>query len=100
MGFLAAGVPFGVSIAFLVSSPLISEIAAIMLLGMGNFGLYIVSVYIVSGMIISVLAGYLADKFNLEKYLATYIYFIPTTQLLVVQVHACNASGGDNGIAY
>lgn len=73
MGFLAAGVPFGVSIAFLVSSPLISEIAAIMLLGMGSFGLYIVSVYIVSGTIISVLAGYLADKFNLEKYLALQI---------------------------
>lgn len=73
MGFLAAGVPFGVSIAFLVSSPLISEIAAIMLLSMGSFGLYIVSVYIVSGTIISVLAGYLADKFNLEKYLALQI---------------------------
>lgn len=70
MGFLAAGVPFGVSVAFLVSSPLISEIAAIMLLGMGSFGIYIVSIYIVSGTIISVLAGYLADKFHMEKYLA------------------------------
>ncbi len=70
MGFLAAGVPFGVAIAFLVSSPLISEIAAIMLLSMGSFGAYIVSIYIISGTIISVLAGYLADKFNIEKYLA------------------------------
>lgn len=70
MGFLAAGVPFGVSVAFLVSSPLISEIAAIMLLGMGSYGVYIVSIYIISGTIISVLAGYLADKFMLEKYLA------------------------------
>lgn len=70
MGFLAAGVPFGVSIAFLVSSPLISEIAAIMLLGMGSYGVYIVSIYIISGTIISVLAGYLADKFHVEKYLA------------------------------
>ncbi len=70
MGFLAAGVPFGVSIAFLVSSPLISEIAAIMLLGMGSYGAFIVSIYIISGTIISVLAGYLADKFHVEKYLA------------------------------
>ena len=70
MGFLAAGVPFGVIVAFLVSSPLISEIAAIMLLSMGSFGVYVVSVYIVSGTVISVLAGYLADKFHVEKYLA------------------------------
>ncbi len=70
MGFLAAGVPFGVSLAFLVSSPLISEIAAFMLLGMGEQGVYVVSVYIITGTIISVLAGYLADKFNIERYLA------------------------------
>lgn len=70
MGFIAAGVPFGVSMAFLVSSPLISEIAAIMLLAMGSYGAYIVSIYIISGTIISVLAGYLADKFNIERYLA------------------------------
>lgn len=69
MGFLAAGVPFGVSVSFLVSSPLISEIAAIMLLSMGRFGVYVVSVYIASGTVISVLAGYLADKFHVEKYL-------------------------------
>ncbi len=73
MGFLAAGVPFGVSIAFLVSSPLISEIAAIMLLAMGETGVYIVALYIISGTIISVLAGYLADKFQIEKYLAMQI---------------------------
>lgn len=70
MGFLAAGVPFGVSMAFLVSSPLISEIAAIMLLAMGATGIYIVTLYIISGTLISVLAGYLADKFKIERYLA------------------------------
>lgn len=70
MGFVAAGVPFGVSVAFLVSSPLISEIAAIMLLGMGAFGVYIVSIYIVTGTLISVLAGYLADRFKLGRFLA------------------------------
>lgn len=69
MGFVAAGVPFGVSVAFLVSSPLISEIAAIMLLGMGTFGVYIVSIYILTGTLISVLAGYLADRFNLGRFL-------------------------------
>lgn len=77
MGFLAAGAPFGVCVAFLVSSPLISEIAAIMLLSMGKTGIYVVTIYILSGIIISVLAGYLADKFKIEKYLATNIPYTP-----------------------
>lgn len=70
MGFLTAGVPFGVAIAFLISSPLISEIAAIMLLTMDGAGAYVVAIYILTGTIIAVLGGWLADKFNLEKYLA------------------------------
>lgn len=78
--------------AFLVSSPLISEIDAIMLLGMGSFGVYIVSVYIISGMIISVLAGYLADKFNLERFLTLKIPRIPFV--------ACNCNSvGERTIA-
>ncbi|MDD4556523.1 MAG: permease [Alphaproteobacteria bacterium] len=70
MGFIAAGVPFGVAIAFLVSSPLISEIAAIMLLSMEGAGWYVAGVYILTGTVISVLAGWLADKFNIERFLA------------------------------
>lgn len=69
LGFIAAGVPFGISIAFLVSSPLISEIATVMLLGMEGAGLYVTIIYITTGTIISVLAGYLADTFHIEKYL-------------------------------
>lgn len=70
MGFLAAGVPFGMSMAFLISSPLISEIAAIMLLAMDEGGVMITTIYIVTGTIISVIAGYLCDKFNLERFLS------------------------------
>lgn len=77
IGFIAARVPFGVSVAFLVSSPLISEVAAIMLLGMGGFGVYIVCIYIISGTIISVLAGYMADKFKLGRLLAIKVESAP-----------------------
>ena len=80
IGFIAAGVPFGVSVAFLVSSPLISEIAAIMLLGMGSFGVYIACIYIISGTIISVLAGYMADKFRLERLLAIKVESAPVPE--------------------
>ena len=70
MGFLAAGVPFGVAAAFLVASPLISEIATIMLIGMPGAGLYVASIYVLTGAIIAIIAGWLADKFHLERFLS------------------------------
>lgn len=70
MGFLASGVPFGVSIAFLVSSPLVSEIAAVMLMGMDGAGVSVAGIYILSGTIIAIFAGWLADRFKLEKFLS------------------------------
>jgi len=69
MGFLAVGVPFGVSMAFIISSPLVSEIATIMLLGMEGGGVKIAAIYVLSGSIIAVIGGWLSDKFNIEKYL-------------------------------
>lgn len=70
IGFLASGVPFGVSIAFLVASPLVSEIAAIMLIGMDGAGASVAGIYILTGTIIAIFAGWLADKFKLERFLA------------------------------
>lgn len=70
IGFLASGVPFGVSIAFLVSSPLVSEIAAVMLMGMDGAGVSVAGIYILSGTIIAIFAGWLADRFKLEKFLS------------------------------
>lgn len=70
MGFLATGVPFGVSIAFLISSPLVSEIAAIMLMGMDGAGIFVAGIYILSGTIIAIFSGWLADRFKLERFLA------------------------------
>ena len=69
MGFLASGIPFGVSMSFLISSPLVSEIAAIMLFGMEGAGFFVSIVYIVIGSLISVLAGFLCDTFNLQRFL-------------------------------
>lgn len=68
IGFIVAGVPFGVAMAFLVSSPLVSEIAALMLLALDGAGPFVAFVYVLTGSIIAIIAGYLCDLFNLEKY--------------------------------
>ncbi len=69
MGFIVAGVPFGVSMAFLVASPLVSEIAAVMLLALDGAGPYVAFIYVITGCIIAMIAGYLCDLLGLEKYL-------------------------------
>lgn len=68
IGFIVAGVPFGVAMAFLVSSPLVSEIAAIMLLSLDRAGSFVAFVYVATGSVIAMIAGYLCDVFHLEKY--------------------------------
>lgn len=69
IGFLAAGIPLGISMAFLISSPLISEIALAILIALPKHGIYLTMVYLLSGSIISILGGWLCDHFRLERHI-------------------------------
>ena len=66
LGMLEAGIPLGVTMSFLISSPTINEIAVVMLLGM--FGWKVMFTYIISGLTIATLAGFFIGKLKLEKY--------------------------------
>lgn len=68
LGFVAAGIPFGITMAFLISSPLISEVAVFLLLITPHAGWKVAVIYILVGAIISILGGWLCDVFNLEQY--------------------------------
>ncbi|MCQ8904567.1 MAG: permease [Methanothermobacter sp.] len=72
IGFVEAGVPLGVTFSFLISSPMINEIAIILLLGL--FGWQITAFYILSGFIIAVLGGILIGKLKMETELEDYVY--------------------------
>jgi hypothetical protein len=67
IGFLSAGIPFGITMAFLISSPLVSEIATVLLIGMEGAGLKIAVIYVIIGSVIAVIGGFLADFFHLER---------------------------------
>lgn len=67
MGFLEAGVPLGVTFSFLVSSPMVNEVAAILLLGL--FGWKIALLYIASGLVIAILSGIIIGRFKPENFL-------------------------------
>ena len=67
MGFVGAGVPLGVTFAFLITSPLVNEIALALFIGL--FGIKITIIYFVSGILVGVFGGVLISKLKLEKYI-------------------------------
>lgn len=71
MGFTSAGLPLGVTFSFLISSPLV-DLGSLVLL-MSIFGWKIAIVYVVVGLIISVVGGTLIEKFHLEDQVADFI---------------------------
>lgn len=67
LSFLEAGVPIGITFSFLIASPMINEVALIMLLGL--FGVKIALIYVASGIFISIVAGVILGKINAEKWI-------------------------------
>ena len=68
LGFVKGGIPLGVTFAFLITSPLVNEVAVAMFLG--TFGLRITLIYIVSGMLLGMVGGFVLGKMKLERYLS------------------------------
>jgi len=74
IGLVESGVPLGVTFSYLIAAPLINEVAAALLWGL--FGWKIALIYVASGWIISVVAGFILGKMHLEKYVEEYVYKI------------------------
>ena len=72
IGFVESGVPLGITFSFLIASPLINEVAAAMLLAM--FGWQIALIYIVSGLIIAIIAGIIIGRLHLEGEVEEFVY--------------------------
>lgn len=67
LGFLKGGVPLGVTLSFLITSPLINEYLVVLMFGF--FGWKITLLYVVSGLFIGMFSGHLLGRMNLEKYI-------------------------------
>ena len=72
LGFLRAGVPLGVTFSFLVSSPMINEVALVLLFGL--FGWKIALLYVISGLIISIFSGIVIGKLKVEKLVKDFVF--------------------------
>ncbi|NQV09032.1 permease [Candidatus Woesearchaeota archaeon] len=67
LSFLKAGIPLGTTFSFLITSPLINEYLVVLMLGF--FGWKITLAYVLSGIIIGTISGYILGKMKLRKYL-------------------------------
>ncbi|TFB97854.1 permease [Cryobacterium sp. HLT2-28] len=72
IGFVAAGVPIGVTMSFLIASPLVNEIAIGLLLTL--FGWQITALYVVSGLLIAIVSGWILGRLHVEKWVEPFVF--------------------------
>ncbi|NCO63810.1 MAG: permease [Flavobacteriales bacterium] len=71
IGFVQGGIPLGVTFAFLITSPLVNEVAIAMFIGL--FGWKATLIYAGSGILLGTIGGWLLGKFNLEPLLSDWV---------------------------
>jgi uncharacterized membrane protein YraQ (UPF0718 family) len=74
IGFVEAGIPLGVTFSFLIASPMINEIAVVMLWGI--VGWKITLLYIISGMLVAFFGGSIIELFKPERWVEDYVWKI------------------------
>jgi uncharacterized membrane protein YraQ (UPF0718 family) len=86
IGFVEAGIPLGVTFAFLISSPMVNEVALVLLWGL--FGPGIALVYMAAGLTVAIVGGLLIGALHLERYVEPYVWELQGTggQMAEVQL--------------
>jgi uncharacterized membrane protein YraQ (UPF0718 family) len=72
IGFVTTGVPLGVTFSFLVSAPMVNEVALVLLLGL--FGWRVAGLYLVTGLAIAVISGSIIGKLRLERWVEGWVF--------------------------
>jgi uncharacterized protein len=72
IGFVEVGIPLGVTFSFLIAAPMINEVAVILLFGL--FGWKVAGLYIASGLVVAITAGYIIGRLKMEKHVADFVW--------------------------
>jgi uncharacterized membrane protein YraQ (UPF0718 family) len=72
IGFVEVGIPLGVTLSFLISAPMVNEIALVMLFGM--FGWKVAALYLATGLTIAILSGFILGRLKLERFVEPWVY--------------------------
>ncbi len=72
IGFLAAGVPLGITMSFLIASPMVNEVAIVLLYGL--FGWRVAALYVGAGLIVAIAAGWVIGRLHLESWVEPFVF--------------------------
>jgi hypothetical protein len=76
IGFVASGVPLGVTFSFLISAPMVNEIALVLLYGL--FGWKIAAIYAATGLSIAMVSGWVIGRLGMERHVEEWVYENPS----------------------
>ena len=71
IGFVTTGVPLGVTFSFLISAPMVNEIALVLLYGL--FGWKVAAIYLGTGLLIAMIAGWVIGRLRMERHLEDWV---------------------------
>lgn len=72
IGFLTAGIPLGVTFSFLISAPMVNEVALALLFGL--FGWKVAALYLGTGLAVAIVAGWVIGRLRLERHVEPWVY--------------------------
>ncbi|MGZ9135506.1 MAG: permease [Candidatus Deferrimicrobiaceae bacterium] len=75
IGFVTSGVPLGVTFSFLVSAPMVNEVALVLLYGL--FGWKVAAIYAGTGLVIAMVSGWMIGRLGMERYVEEWVYAAP-----------------------
>lgn len=86
LGFIESGIPLGVTFSFLIAAPMINEVAVVLLFGL--FGWKTALIYVLTGLVIAITAGWVIGRLHLEKWVEPWVYEIKAGTLPEEEKHS------------
>lgn len=83
LGFVQAGIPLGVTFSFLIAAPMVNEIALVLLYGL--LGWKIAALYLGTGLMIAIVAGWVIGRFKLENWIEDWVQELRAGEAVVVE---------------
>jgi uncharacterized protein len=83
IGFVEAGIPLGVTFSFLIASPMINEVAAVVLVGV--LGWKLAALYVAAGLLVAWFGGMAMQAFRPERWVADYVWKIRMGQAAMIE---------------
>ncbi len=96
LGFVEAGIPLGVTFSFLIAAPMINEVAIVLLFGL--FGWETALLYVSTGLIIAISAGWVIGKLKMERYVEEWVYTVQSADTGMEEARLSLSDRIDHGV--